>query len=182
MIATLTTAFGLVATHPALSRDLNALLPTFFTALLNFTSQTALLPASLTALHILIPEHASTFRPNLGRAGPIMLSMIEGSHSPDVQLLAGKVYVDLHRSTQKGMNSDHWRSCLVGIISEIHFILDRMFEVVEEDRSKSVKSNGVGLKQLNGDYGAFMMSGIDRIKTLVVLINQFLRFSFKKWD
>jgi rRNA processing/ribosome biogenesis len=165
-----------------MSRELNALLPTFFTSLLNFTSQTALLPASLTALHTLIPEHASTFRPNHGRSGPLMLSLIEGSYSSDVQLLAGKVYVDLHHSTQKGMNSDHWRSCLVGIISEVHFILDRMFEVVEEDRSKIVPSKGVGLKQLNGDYGVFTMNGIDRIKTLVVLISQFLRLFIRECD
>jgi hypothetical protein len=135
VIATLTTAFGLVSTHPALSRDLNGVLPTFFTALLNFTSQSALLPAALTALHVLIPEHSSTFRPNLGRAGPLMLSLIEGPYSSDVQLLARNVYIDLHHSTQKGMNSDHWRSNLIGVISEIQFVLDRMFEIVEEGKS-----------------------------------------------
>jgi hypothetical protein len=57
-----------------------------------------------------------------------------------------------------------------------------MFEVVEEDRSKIVPSKGVGLKQLNGDYAVFMMSGIDRIKTLVVLISQFLRFYITERD
>jgi hypothetical protein len=135
VIATLTTAFELVSTHPALSRDLNGLLPTFFTALLNFTSQSGLVSAALMALHVLIPEHSSAFRPNLGRAGPLMLSLIEGPYSSDVQRLAGKVYVDLHHATQKGMNSEHWRSCFVGVISEIHAVLDRMFEIVEEGES-----------------------------------------------
>jgi hypothetical protein len=132
VIATLTNVFGLISTHPALSRELNALLPGFFAGLLNLSSQKSLLESVLQALHILIPEHATTFRPNLGKTSQLNLSLIEGDNSPEVQRLAAKVYVDLHFSAQKGTNSDHWRSCFLGTISEIHIVLDRLFEVVEE--------------------------------------------------
>jgi hypothetical protein len=63
-----------------------------------------------------------------------MLSLIDGPYSPEIKRLAAKVYVDLHHCAQKGANSEHWRSCLLGVISEIHMILDRIFEVVEESK------------------------------------------------
>jgi hypothetical protein len=90
------------------------------------------LEPALKALHALIPEHATTFRPNLGKVNQLTLSIIEGDYTPDNQKLAAKVYVDLHHSAQKGTGREHWRSCLVGTISEIHSILDRLFEIVEE--------------------------------------------------
>ena len=132
VITTLTTFFGLSCTHPPFSRDLNTLLPSFFTALLNLTTQTALLPEIFTALHTLIPEFATTFRPNLGRVESLVLSVLDGHYPPDIQRLAAKVYVDLHHSAQKGRGGDHWRTNLLGAISEIHFILDRVFAIVEE--------------------------------------------------
>ena len=185
VIATLTTSFGLISTHAVLSRELNSLLPGFFSTLLNLTSQNALLPAILTALHTLIPDHASAFRPSLGVAGPLMLSLIDGPYSSAMKRLAAKVYVDLHHSTQKGASSDYWRSCLLGIVSEIHTVLDRMFEVVEEgalfsdstnsDRFKLPMPKGVDLKPLDENYSVFMMTGMDRIQSLLVIINEFLR-------
>ena len=185
VIATLTTSFGLISTHTALSRDLNSLLPGFFSTLLSLTSQNALLPAVLTALHNLIPDHASAFRPSLGVTGPLLLSLIDGPYSPEIKSLAAKVYVDLHHSAQKGVSSDYWRSCLLGIVAEIHTMLDRMFEVVEEgaffshsinsDRSKLAMSKGVGLKPLDENYSVFMMAAMDRIRSLLIIIKEFLR-------
>jgi rRNA processing/ribosome biogenesis len=134
-MATLTCVFGLISTHPALSRELNTMLPVFFTALLNSTCQKSLLEPALKALHALIPEHATTFRPNLGKVNQLTLSILEGEYTQDNQKLAAKVYVDLHHSAQKGTGREHWRSCLLGTISEIHSILDRLFEVVEEGMS-----------------------------------------------
>lgn len=61
-----------------------------------------------------------------------MLTIIDGPYSPEIKQLAAKVYVDLHHSTPKGANGDHWRSNLLGVLAEMHIVLDRMFEVVEE--------------------------------------------------
>jgi rRNA processing/ribosome biogenesis len=124
--------FGLILTHPTFSRDLNSLLPTFFQTLLNLSTQSALLSAVLTALHTLIPEHATTFRPSITRTQALTLSLIDGAYPKEVKTLAAKVYVDLHHSAQKGGNSDHWRASFLGAIAEIHTVLDRMFEGVEE--------------------------------------------------
>lgn len=185
VIATLTSVFGLISTHPALSRELNTMLPVFFTALLNLTSQKNLLEPALTALHILIPEHATIFRPNLGKVNQLTLSILDGDYSPETQKLAAKVYVDLHHSAQKGTSSDHWRTCLLGTISEVHIILDRLFEIVEEgtpsqfvsdlDRRLLLATKPIGLKSLEGDYGTFLMGGIKRLQSLVLVIEQFLR-------
>jgi hypothetical protein len=132
VIATLTTSFGLIYTHAALSRDLNSLLPGFFSTLLNLTTQNSLLHPILTALHVLIPDHGSAFRPSLGVATPLMLSLIDGPYSPEIKRLAAKVYVDVHHSTQKGAGSEYWRSSLLGIVAQVHIVLDGIFEVVEE--------------------------------------------------
>ena len=185
VIATLTTSFGLIYTHAALSRDLNSLLPGFFSTLLNLTCQNALLPAILTALHTLIPEHSSAFRPSFGTTGTLMLSFIDGPYSPEIKRLAAKVYVDLHHSAQKGANTDHWRSCLLGVVAEVHIVLDRMFEVVEEgiffshstnlDRPKLAMSKGVGLRPFEEEYSVLIVTGMDRIHSLAVVIREFLR-------
>lgn len=185
-IVTLTKSLGLIKTHPALSRDLNSLLPGFFTALLNLTNQRLLLPAILMALHTLIPDHGNAFRPNLGQTGPLMLSLIDGPYSPEIKQCAAKVYIDLHHCAPKGAHNEHWRSCLLGVIAEIHMILDRMFEVVEEskhiglffvnlDGPHLTNSKGIGMRSLEGDYSVYVMNGNDRIRNLIVVIKQFLR-------
>jgi len=94
--------------------------------------------------------------------------------------------VDLHHCAPKGTSSEQWRSNLVTVISEIHTILDRIFQVVEEgcqrlaladsDRTKLARSKGLGLRQLDDDYSVAMMSGIQRIQTLVVVIQEFLTY------
>jgi len=183
-IAALTTTFGLISTHPPFSRDLNALISTFFTALIGLTSQTALVPTILYTLHTLIPEHATTFRSNLGRAQQLMLSLIDEGCPSDVQRMAAKVYVDLHHCAPKGTSGDRWRSSLLETISEIHTVLDLIFEVVEEgfpksydgnlDRSRLPTTKGLRFKQLEGDYSLCMMARIDRICSLVALVEQFL--------
>jgi hypothetical protein len=189
VIATLTISFGLISTQPAFSRDLNSLLPGFFSTLLKLASQNALLPATLKALHSLIPDHANAFRPSLGIAEPLILSLIDGPHPADVKRMATKVYVDLHHSAQKGASSDHWRTSLLGITSEIHTVLDRMFDVIEEgmwqvcfthsDRLKMTMSKGVGLRPLDGgDYTALITAGMDRIQILLVVLTEFLRLTF----
>ena len=132
--ATLTDIFQLIQTHASLSRDLSALLPTFFTALLNFSNQSPLLPGLLTALHILIPEHATIFRPNLTRTAALTLSLIDGSSSRRIRQLAARVYVDLHHSAPKGTSAEHWRAGLLGAVAEIHLVLDHIFEGIEEGR------------------------------------------------
>jgi hypothetical protein len=86
----------------------------------------------LTALHNLIPEHATTFRPSLTRTQTLTLSLIDGAYPKEIKTFAAKVYVDLHHSAQKGGNSDHWRASFLGAIAEIHTVLDRLFEGVEE--------------------------------------------------
>jgi hypothetical protein len=189
VIATLKSFFGLISSQPALSRELNSLLPGFFSALMNLSSQPALLPAILTALHTLIPEHANSFRQNLSTAGQLILSLLDGPYSPDVKLLAARVFVDLHHSAPKGTCSDQWRSNLIGVISEVHAVLNRMFEVVEEgtchciskanlDGPKLHGSKGIGLRKLDDDYPVAMMVGMDRIRPLVVVIDEFMRHSF----
>jgi len=185
VIATLTTSFGLISTHPALSRDLNSLLQGFFSALLNLTSQNSLLPTILTALHILIPDHPSAFRPSLGQITPLILSIIDGPYSPEIKRLAAKVYVDLHHSVQKGANGDHWRGCLLGVIAEVHMVLDRVFEVVEEgtpiscvtdlDRPRLTISKGLELRPLDDEYAICLTSGMDRIEVLVAVMKEFLK-------
>jgi hypothetical protein len=124
--------FGLITTHPAFSRDLNSLLPTFFQTLLNLSSQTALLSTVLTALHTLIPEYPTTFRPTMTKTQTLTLSVIDGAYPVEIKTLAAKVYVDLHHSAQKGGNNDHWRATFLGAVSEIHTVLNRMFQIVEE--------------------------------------------------
>lgn len=95
------------------------------------------------------------------------------------------MYVDLHHSTQKGGNVDHWRSCLLGVIAEVHIVLDRVFEVVEEgmfflcftklDRSGITISKGLGLRRLEDEYTIFMMTGMARVQVLVDVLKEFLR-------
>ena len=187
-IATLTTIFGLIATHPAFSRDLNSLLPTFFQSVLNLAREKGLLSAVLRALHILIPGHATTFRPTLTRTQTLTLSIIEGAYSKEIKALAAKVYVDLHHSAQKGGTSEHWRVCVLGVIAEVHGILDHMFEVLEEgesgigdwradsDRSKLPVPKSLGLRSLDGHYAVCMMSEIERMDSLVVVLHEFLTY------
>lgn len=135
VIATLTESFRLIQSNASLARDLSALLPTFFSALLNLTSQHALLPPILSSLHILIPEHPTVFRPNLTRSSALMLSILEGPYPKNIKKLAARVYVDLHYSAQKGGNAEHWRAGILGTIAEVHFVLDQIFSVVEEGDS-----------------------------------------------
>jgi len=100
------------------------------------------------------------------------------------------VYVDLHHCAPKGGNSDHWRSNLLGIIAEVHVVLDRILEVVEEgifyvdfadlDRSRMQMSKGVGLKPVDDEYGVAILSGISRISTLVLVIKEFLTYFYFK--
>jgi pre-rRNA-processing protein RIX1 len=132
VIATLSNAFGLIKTQASLSRDLGALLPNFFTALLNLFNQPPLLLPILTALHKLIPEHPTIFRPNVARTSTLILSLLDGSYPRDVQLFAALVYVDLHHSAQKGTNAEHWRAGFLGAIGEVHLTLDCMFNIIEE--------------------------------------------------
>jgi len=115
-----------------------------------------------------------------------MVSLLDGPYAPEIKQLAAKVFVDLHYCAPKGTSSEQWRSNLVSAISEIHTILDRIFEVVEEgchrhlladsDRTKIAGSKGLGLRQLDEDYSVAMMSGIQRIQTLVVVIQEFLTY------
>ena len=143
------------------------------------------MPAILTALHTLIPDHPSAFRPSLGQTSPLILSIIDGPYSPEIKRLAAKVYVDLHHSAQKGANGDHWRGCLLGVIAEVHMVLDRMLEVVEEgtlascvtdlDRPKMTISKGLGLRPLDDEYSIFLTSGMDRIQVLVAVMKEFLK-------
>jgi len=185
-ITTLTITFGLISSHAALSRELNALLPGFFSALMTLSSQQALLPAILTALHSLIPDHATSFRTSLSSAGPLVLSLLDGPYSKETKQWAAKVFVDLHQCAPKDTSSEQWRSNLVNVISEIHVILDRIFDVVEEgftrstlansDRPKSTSSKGIGLKPLDEEYTVAVMSGIQRIHTLVVVIQEFVTY------
>jgi len=186
VIDTLTWLLGLIAAHPAFSRELNGLLPPFFTSLLNLSAQKSLLAATLKALHTLIPDHATTFRPNLTKTSQLTLSIIQGEYPPEIKRQAAMVYVDLHHSAPKGTNSEYWRSCLLGIVAEIHIVLDRLLEVVEEgitgqgiladlDRGRVLTAKGVGLKPLEGDYAMFMTSAIERIQFLIIVIVEFLR-------
>ena len=162
------------------------MLPGFFSTLMNLSSGQALLPAILTALHTLIPDHANIFRASLGSAGPLAVSLLDGPYAPAIKQLAAKAFVDLHHCAPKGTSSEQWRSNLVGVISEVHVVLDRIFEVVEEgchrhlladlDRTKSVRSKGLGLRPLDDDYSVAVVSGIQRIQTLVVVIQEFLTY------
>ena len=128
----MTVSFGLISTQPALSRELNSLLPGFFSSLLNLSSQHVLLPAILTALCTLVPEHANSFRQSLSTVGPLVVSLLDGPYTPDIKVRAAKVFVDLHHCAAKGTSSDQWRSNFVSVISEIHTVLDRILEPVEE--------------------------------------------------
>lgn len=185
VIPALISSFGLISTHPQLSRELNNLLPNFVTTLLNLASNQSLLPAILQALHDLIPEHAKAFRQNFGRIQQLSLSLIDGSFPIDIKRLAAKVYVDLHHCAPKGTGRDHWRSSLLATISEIHSVLDILFEVVEEgrpqllnaylDQSKLPRAKGLGLKPLEVGYRLSLFAGIDRISVLVMVIEEFLR-------
>ena len=186
VIATLTTTFGLISSQPAMSRDLNSLLPTFFQTLLNLAGQSSLLPVVLTALHILIPEYSTTFRPSMAKTQNLVISVIEGAYPRYIQELAAKVYVDLHHSAVKGESSNHWRACFLRTITELHMVLDRLFSVVEEgtgssvltdgDRSKLPLAKGLGLRPIDGDYTSFFTPGLHRIETLLGVLHQFLRY------
>jgi pre-rRNA-processing protein RIX1 len=153
---------------------------------MNLSTQQALLPAILTALHTLIPCYANSFRTSLSTAGPLMLSLLDGPYPMETKQLAAKVFVDLHHCAPKGTSSEQWRSNLVNVISEIHSVLDRTFEIVEEgfhghahansDRSKSTASKGIGLRPLDEEYTVAMMTGLQRIQTLVVVIQDFLTY------
>ena len=83
-------------------------------------------------MHTLIPDHATSFRPNLSTAGAQMVLLLDGPYPLDIKQSAARVFVDLHHCAPKGTSSEHWRSNLMNVISEIHAVLDRIFEVVEE--------------------------------------------------
>jgi hypothetical protein len=124
--------FSIVGKHASFSRDLNGLLPGYFSTLLNLASQPALLPASLKALHRLIPEYPNAFRPSLTSANRLLLKVFAGNYSPEAMKLAARVYVDLHHSASKGTSSEHWRANVLGIIGEAHMVLHHIFESLEE--------------------------------------------------
>jgi hypothetical protein len=107
-------------------------LPGFFSTVLNLASQPAILPASLNALHGLIPEYPNAFRPFLTSVNTLLLKVFAGNYSPEVLKLAARVNVDLHHSASKGTNSEHWRAILHGIIGEAHMALNHIFEPLEE--------------------------------------------------
>ena len=119
-----------------LSRELNGLLPGFFTSLVKLSSQTTLLPAILASLHSLISEHPNAFRPTFSSANACIQSIFGGNGPLDVKELSGKVYANLHHSAPKGTNSEYWRTSLLEVISEAHLTLDSMFEVIEEGLSR----------------------------------------------
>jgi hypothetical protein len=48
------------------------------------------------------------------------------------------------------------------------------------ERSKLTIPKGLGLRELGVDYGAYMMSGLDRIASLVLLLQEFLILATKK--
>ena len=131
-IAMLTTSFGLTSSRPALSRDLNSLLPGFFSALLKLSSQPSMMSFTLKALHVLIPENPSAFRTSVPMANLRVLSIIEGSYSLGTKKLAAKIFVDLAHPAPKGLMGEHWRASLLGIIAEVSSALDRLFEGFEE--------------------------------------------------
>ena len=171
-------------------RDLNTLLPTFFTVLLNLTTQSALLPAILTALHSLIPQHPTIFRPSLARTQAFVTPLLVGDNIPTIQQLASKVYRDLHHAAPKGFDAEHWRMSLLAIIEQIHLELDHLFKPLEEGCNRIARFNVVqpkarissgiglkGLKELEGSYTASLTERIQRIQRLIVAIEEFTRFS-----
>jgi rRNA processing/ribosome biogenesis len=121
-----------VGNHAAFSRDLNALLPAYFSSLLNLASQPTLLPATLKALHGLITDHPNAFRPSVTSANILLMKIFAGTYSPEVIDLAARIYVDIHHSASKGTNSEHWRSAILGIIGEAHIVLNHVFDSLEE--------------------------------------------------
>jgi hypothetical protein len=120
--------------QPAFSRDLNALLPGYFSSLLNLASQHSLLPAILKAMHVLIPEHSNAFRPSSTSANSLLSSIFDGNYSSEVKKLAARVYVDLHHSASKGANSEYWRSSILGVVGETHLTLNTLFHCIKEGR------------------------------------------------
>jgi len=187
VIATLTDVFGLIQTHATLSRELSALLPTFFTALLNLSNQPALMKPVLIALHMLIPDHPNVFRPNLSRTSAMVLSLLDGQYPPDIRQLAAHVYVDLHHSAQKGTHAEHWKAGLLGAIAEIHYVLDDIFGIIEEGNYLATESKttdaprvsnlkGLGLNGAQGTYAASLVSGLERIYAMVTLVQSYLRY------
>jgi rRNA processing/ribosome biogenesis len=131
-IATLVEVFKLIGSHPSLSRDLNGLLPQFFSALLNLSTQRGLLSEIFLALHILIPDNATIFRPSMARTSALVMGVIDGMETTEVKRLAGRVFVDLHHSAQKGGIAEQWRNSFLGVIAEVHHVLDLVFEIIEE--------------------------------------------------
>ena len=49
-------------------------------------------------------------------------------------------------------------------------------DLADSDGPNLARSKGIGLKQLGDDYSVALMSGVQRIRTLVVLIQEFLTY------
>jgi len=123
--------FQLISTRPTLSRDLNALLPTFFGALLELLKQAGLQPAVLKSWHTLIPDHGTTLRPYSNRMKDTQISQYLSATTENIQSYA-KTIVDEHHSAAKGSNSQSWTAALSQRLSLIQISLSAILEPIHE--------------------------------------------------
>jgi len=184
-IETLTVSFQLISTRPALSRDLNALLPTFFGALLDLLKQEGLQPAVFKSWHTLIPDHGTTLRSYSNKLNGTPKSQHLSATTESIELYA-KTVIDHHHSAQKGSSGSDWTFSLSNRLSSIQMFLTSIFEPIHEGTTSGFliiyvdDTRSYPRATPGGEYSEKYISDAGMLQMSLIIITEFLRFAREK--
>ncbi|CAG8668196.1 8045_t:CDS:10, partial [Cetraspora pellucida] len=155
VILTLSNMFGKTINKPELQREITShQLPRFNTTLLNLSENKELLTTMFDALSQSCMQFPTIFRPFFENTQKLCLSVLDGTldHGSSVVQSAANCLASIINTGGKTNSLAHWKSISLRLIGSLNFILDRLFDTVDEEKHASNNQSQFGFPPVSEDY------------------------------
>ncbi|CAG8524494.1 5403_t:CDS:10, partial [Dentiscutata heterogama] len=140
VIWTLSNMFGKTINKPELQREVTSQqLPRFNTTLLNLSENQELLSTIFDALSQSCMQFPTIFRPFVENTQKLCLGVLDGTfdYGSFVVQSAAKCLASITNTGGKTNSLVHWKSISLRLIGSLNFLLDRLFDTIDEEKHAS---------------------------------------------
>ncbi|KAF0478842.1 ribosome biogenesis protein rix1 [Gigaspora margarita] len=155
VILTLSNIFGKTINKPELQREVTSQqLPRFNTTLLNLSENQELLPTIFDALSQSCIQFPTIFRPFVENTQKLCLGVLDGTfdYESSVVQSAANCLASITNTGGKTNSLVHWKSISLRLIGSLNFLLDRLFDTIDEEKHASNNLPQFEFPSVSDDY------------------------------
>ncbi|CAG8601849.1 21078_t:CDS:10 [Gigaspora margarita] len=155
VILTLSNIFGKTINKPELQREVTSQqLPRFNTTLLNLSENQELLSTIFDALSQSCIQFPTIFRPFVENTQKLCLGVLDGmfDYESSVVQSAANCLASITNTGGKTNSLVHWKSISLRLIGSLNFLLDRLFDTIDEEKHASNNLPQFEFPSVSDDY------------------------------